>query len=136
MPEVIDNLVPTTVKFNKEQYLPGEKIEFTAKTDKIGTYVPGSIYATLAFEKVKLKYGLISSKKLYTVKGSITAPKDEGTYHFDYTISMLDKSGKEWVGYYSKRLTIASTKTLTLSPSKATVKVGEEVLLIGKHLKG
>lgn len=136
LPEVIDNLVPTTVQFNKEQYSPGEKIEFTAETDKIGTYVPGSIQAFVAFEKVKLKYLLTSSKKLYTVKGSIIAPEEEGTYYFHYTISMKDKSGKEWVGYYYKRLTIASTKTLTLSPSKATVKVGEEVLLIGKHVKG
>jgi len=49
---------------------------------------------------------------------------------------MQDESGKRWIGYASQRLTIKTTRSLSLSPSEATVKVGEEVLLIGKHSKG
>ncbi|RNB86375.1 hypothetical protein [Brevibacillus panacihumi] len=136
LPEVINDLAETTLKFNKEEYSPGEIIEFTAETKRVGSYVKGSVEADIDFENVRLRYVLTSTKKAYKVKGKITAPDTEGTILVSYIIKLQDDSGKLWIGYQSKRVTIKSTKTLSLSPSEATIKVGEELLLIGKHSKG
>lgn len=133
--EVIDDLAETTLKFNKEEYSPGETIEFTAETKRVGTYVRGSVRASIDFEDVRMRYDLTSTKKAYKVKGKITAPDTEGTIRVGYYIHMKDDSGKLWIGLQSKIVTIKAAKTLSLSPSEATIKVGEELLLIGKHSK-
>ncbi|MFP3392614.1 hypothetical protein [Brevibacillus sp. SIMBA_040] len=39
LPEVIDDEAPMTLTFSKEQYAPGETVEFTAEVERRGTYM-------------------------------------------------------------------------------------------------
>ncbi|MFP3392613.1 hypothetical protein [Brevibacillus sp. SIMBA_040] len=88
------------------------------------------------YEKTPLRYSMRSTNQSFIVKGKITAPETDGTISIVFSLRMQDKTGFIWTGYKSTRLKISSVKSLSLSPSKATVKVGEEVLLVGKHSRG
>ncbi|MGC5328235.1 hypothetical protein [Brevibacillus sp. SYSU BS000544] len=132
--EVVDDLAPTTIKFDKEVYKPGETIELTAETDNKGSYIPNSIRVEVDFEKVPSRNTRKTEDKLYKVKAKFKAPDVGGTFFVSYKISMKDKDGKIWNGYAGQRIAVHDPQLISLSPSKATIKVGEELYLVGKHL--
>ena len=136
LPDWIDDMAPTTLTFSKEQYAPGETVEFTAEVERRGIYIGGSTQLMVDYKKTPLRYSMRSTNQSFIVKGKFTAPETDGTISIDFSLKMQDETGFIWTGLYLTRLQISSVKSLALSPSKATVKVGEEVLLVGKHSKG
>ena len=41
-----------------------------------------------------------------------------------FEIKMKDETGKTWVGYKGQRIAVHDPQSISLSPSKATIKVG------------
>lgn len=135
-PEVIDDYLPATIKFNKEKYSPGEKIEFTVKVSNKGELLLDTMLMQMDWSNVDPEYSVSSTSRYYTITGSVQAPEDVGAFFVTYDVEIKDKTGFIWRGYASKELAVEKIRTLSLSPAHATIKVGEELLLVGKHSKG
>ncbi|MED4779425.1 hypothetical protein [Brevibacillus choshinensis] len=135
-PEVINNSVVTTIKFNKEKYSPGEKIEYTVKVSNKGELLADSLRMQIDWSKVDPEYSVNTTSRYHTITGTVSAPKEVGAFFVTYNLQLKDSTGYIWGGYVSKELAVEKIRTLTLSPASATIKVGEELLLVGKHSKG